>query len=170
MTDTARKNVLTLLAITGLAMTLTACGSGLIRGQPPLVGISSVQLGDGQIQAVVDIHNPNDVDMDVNRFEMSMVLDDNDLGLRSEAPGLSIHPNGTEVIRLELPANPAATEKLQRLENGQRNSVPYTINGRVLDGKGESEKFSQQGYLYPVPGRPGQFRGAGQHGQLQQDQ
>lgn len=147
--------------LAAMATLMMACSGGLTRGQPPLVGISAVQLDGQQLQARVDIHNPNDVEMEVSRFEMAMVLGDADLGLRSDSPGIKIHPNGTEEIGFNLPVDQAARDNLAQLESGQRSSVAYSISGRVVDSQGESEKFSQQGYFYPVPGRPGQFRGAG---------
>jgi hypothetical protein len=144
-----------------LYLTITACGGGLVRGQPPLVGISSLNAQQTEINTRVDIYNPNGVDMEVDTFEMSMTLGDSELGLHSEKPGLSIHPNGTEEISFSFPAEATAGQALSELERGEVNSVPYTINGRVLDSGGDSERFSQRGYLYPVPGRPGEFRGAG---------
>ncbi len=154
-------NRLVLTALAGIALALAACGGGLVRGQPPLVGISALQLGGGQIQSLVHLHNPNDIEMEVDRVEMSMTLGEADLGQRSNRPAIRIHPNGTEEIRFDFPADDLARRKLAQLESGERNSIPYTIDGRVFDSEGKAEKFSQRGYLYPVPGRPGQFRGAG---------
>lgn len=148
-----------LLALT--IASLTACGGGLIRGQPPLVGISALQLESQQIRTRIDIHNPNDVDMEIDTIEMSMKISDTDLGLHSTRLGLDIHPNGTEEIGFDFPSDSSARQLLAELEQGEVNSLPYALEGTVRDATGGSEKFSQQGYLYPVPGRPGRFRGAG---------
>ena len=138
-----------------------ACGGGVVRGQPPLVGISTVSTTGQGLQARVDIHNPNGVDMRVRRFNMAMTIGDARLGRHSDQPGINISPNGIEEIRFDFPPEEAALQTLSRLERGELNGVPYTIEGEVIDDEGETGKFRQQGYLYPVPGRPGQFRGAG---------
>ncbi|HKJ18484.1 MAG TPA: LEA type 2 family protein [Xanthomonadales bacterium] len=140
---------------------MTACGGGLVRGQPPLVGMSSLQSQQTEIQTRVDIYNPNGVDMMVQELEMSMTLGDTDLGSHNIQPGIKIYPNGTEEIGIEFPTMDAVRQTLADLESGDINSVPYTIRGRVFDTDGDSEQFSQDGYLYPLPGRPGEFRGAG---------
>lgn len=143
-----------------LSLALTACG-GLVRGQPPLVGVSSVVLDAQQVRARVDVHNPNSVEMPVDVMELSMTLGDADLGRHSARPGITIHPNGTEEVVFELPVSENARRQLNQLESGQLNSIAYTVSGQVRDSSGGSERYTQQGYLYPVPGRPGHFRGAG---------
>lgn len=144
-----------------LILALTGCGGGVVRGQPPLVGISTLNLDDQQIRARLDLHNPNGVEMQVDTIEMSMELGDAHLGRHSTRPGLEVHPNGTEEIGMDFPGDEGARNALQKLERGEVNSLPYSVSGVVRDGSGGAEEFSQKGYLYPVPGRPGSFRGAG---------
>lgn len=147
--------------IVSICILVVACGDGLVRGQPPLVDLSTLQSADSEIRTRVDIHNPNGVDMMVRDLEMSMTLGETNLGSHRIELGLTIHPNGTEEIGFTFPAADAAGQTLARLEEGDVNSVPYTIEGRVIDANGDSEQFSRDGYLYPLPGRPGEFRGAG---------
>ena len=139
---------------------LVACGAGLVRGEAPLVSVSALQLESQQLHVRLNLHNPNDVSMEVDRIELSMQIGEAELGRQDARPGLSIHPNGTEEVSFNLPASDAAGRNLTQLQNGAINSVQYTVKGQVFDKAGKSEKFSQQGYFYPVPGRPGQFRGA----------
>jgi len=148
------------IVLISLSLVLAGCG-GLVRGQPPLVGVSSLEVGGQAIRTRIDVHNPNGVDMHVDVIEMSMTLGDSDLGRHSARPGVSIHPNGTEDIDFDFPASEGARRQLAELESGRINSIAYSVTGQVRDSGGASEKFSQQGYLYPVPGRPGHFRGAG---------
>jgi hypothetical protein len=99
--------------------------------------------------------------MEVEIFEMSMTLGEADLGRHSANLGISIHPHGTEEIGFDFPSGPGARQTLAELERGDVNSVSYSVEGRVRTAQGDNEAFTQSGYLYPVPGRPGQFRGAG---------
>ena len=47
-------------------LTLSACSGGLVRGEPPLVGVSTLHVGQDALQTSVDIYNPNDVEMPVS--------------------------------------------------------------------------------------------------------
>lgn len=149
------------LLLAFVCLALTACGGGLVRGEPPLVGISSISTQPETIGARVDFYNPNSVDIRIETIELAMTLGDTELGTQQEQPGLSLHPNGTEEIIFDFPANEQAGEQLADLENRVINSVPYSVSGRVISSDGYNEQFSQDGYLYPIPGRPGEFRGAG---------
>lgn len=138
-----------------------ACSGGLVRGEPPLVSISTLALDGQAIHTRVNIYNPNSEDMPVDLIEMSMTVGEIDLGRHSRRLGISVHPNGTEEIGVDFPGNDAAGRRLAELERGDMASLAYLVEGKVSNAEGDSEKFNQAGYLYPVPGRPGQFRGAG---------
>jgi LEA14-like dessication related protein len=153
------KTVISLI-IVSLAVLIAACGSGLVRGQPPLVSVATLQLNGQQIHTRVNFHNPNDVEMDVSTIQMTMKIGEEDLGRQEARPALKIHPNGTDEVSFDFPGSGPASESLAGLEKGDVRSIQYSVEGRVFDSTGGSEKFSQQGYFYPVPGRPGQFRGA----------
>lgn len=139
---------------------LTACSGGLVRGEPPLVGLSTVELGD-QVRASVSLYNPNDENMNVARIVMSLSLGEQELDRQDLRIGLTVHRSGTEEIVVNFPVDDGARQTLARLEDGETNSVAYSIHGEISNAGGDSERFSQEGYLYPVPGRPGHFRGAG---------
>lgn len=154
--------IVTSIVLGGLCLAVTACsGGGLVRGEPPLVGISSLYLQQNALRTAVNIYNPNDVEMPVDVIEMSMTLGETDLGKHSTRLDITIHPKGTEEVSVDFPAGDSAPEALGNLERGDVNSVSYEVNGQIRDASGGSERFSQRGHFYPVPGRPGQFRGAG---------
>lgn len=147
--------------ILSICLMTTACSGGLIRGEPPMVGLATIKLEPRALNARVAIYNPNDVELPVESVEMAMTLGDTDLGTHMAQPDIIIHPNGTEEISFSFPEDETAGATLTELENKEINSAPYKITGRVIAADGDSEKFSQEGYLYPIPGRPGEFRGAG---------
>lgn len=147
--------------ILSYCLATAACSGGLVRGEPPLVGISTLELDGQAIHTRVNIYNPNSENMPVHMIEMSMILGEIDLGRHSRRLGISVHPNGTEEVGFDFPDNDAASRRLAELERGEVVSLAYLVEGKVSNAEGDSEKFNQAGYLYPVPGRPGQFRGAG---------
>ena len=154
-------NTKTSLFIASAYLLLSACGSSQVRGEPPLIGVSSITSQPDALSVKADFYNPNDVDIEVQTIELAMTIGETDLGTQQSQPGVSLHPNGTEEIVFEFPADETAGQDLADLENKVVNSVPYSVSGRVISIDGYNEVFTQEGYLYPIPGRPGEFRGAG---------
>jgi len=49
---------------------------------------------------------------------------------------------------------------LVSLKDGEVPSLPFRLEGRVHTEESGNLRFKHKGHLYPVPGRPGQFRSA----------
>jgi len=47
---------------------------------------------------------------------------------------------------------------LNSLQNGEVQSLPYTLKGSVSSIDDGSLHFEHEGHIYPLPGRPGHFR------------
>lgn len=146
------------LAFITLLVLCTACGSNQVRGQAPFASISSLALSGETVGATVNIRNINDVPMTVNRMTVTIRAADTVL-LRHQAPAtLSIDPNTTEDVLLEQTADGATIELLGELESGSRASLSFSLDGSIGTAEDGTLAFRHQGYLFRVPGRPGQFR------------
>ena len=143
-----------------LALSLVSCGGGGVRGEPPLVTISGFSSESTGLRARVDIHNPNDVDMEVASISMNMKIDVAELPQSSRSLDFVIHPHGTEQVEMTFQPDNATREALEDLQGGGRGFA-YSARGEVRTRQGDGESFEHDGYFYPVPGRPGEFRGAG---------
>lgn len=143
-----------------LSLALIACGGG-VRGQPPLVSVSSLWGGEEGLTASVNISNPNDVEMSLVRVAMTMTLDQVELAPANMAVDFDIHPHGTEEMNLLFQHDADAQSMLAELHSGARNGLPYSVKGEIRNRSGNAERFEHAGYFYPVPGKPGQYRGAG---------
>jgi hypothetical protein len=73
---------------------------------------------------------------------------------------LTIDANSTEDVHVENLPDEFTRTLLTSLGSGELQSLPFDISGRVLTRKHGYLEFEQTGYLYRVPGRPGQFRSA----------
>ena len=71
---------------------------------------------------------------------------------------LDIPAGGFERVELQLDATPGGTALLQALEEKTLNSLPYRLDGNVESPDEGVLEFSREGFIYTVPGRPGQFR------------
>lgn len=143
-----------------LALTVSSCGGGGVRGEPPLVTISGFSIENNGLRARVDIHNPNDVDLEVASISMTLKIDVAELPQSRQSLDFVIHPHGTEQVEVTFQPDNATREALENPQGGGRGFT-YSARGEVRDRQGGSESFEHDGYFYPVPGRPGEFRGAG---------
>jgi hypothetical protein len=73
---------------------------------------------------------------------------------------LTVDPNTTEEVSLDELPDINARQQLMELESGVVSSLPFSLEGRVHTARDGYLTFKNQGHLYPVPGRPGQFRSA----------
>ena len=141
----------------------TACGPSIIRGQPPFISIASLSLDGQQLSADFNIHNPNGEPMDIDGIEIEVQVEDATLTRYNSDFKLKIDANSTEEIFVEELPDEFTQQLLTSLEKGEVNSLPFRLEGKVnttLDG---TLQFRNKGHLYPVPGRPGQFRSATTH-------
>ena len=147
------------LAITSL---LTACGgTHLVKGESPLVSISSLTLDGDTLSTNFDIRNPNGVRMSIERVEVGISITDNSLDRANTPFDISIDPNSVEHIQVASKVGNATMDLFGQLEDGDILSLAYELDGVVHTLNEGIEHFSHEGHLYPVPGRPGYFRGAG---------
>ena len=138
----------------------TACGSQQIKGQSPFVGISSMSVQDNTLSTIFDIHNINDVELDIDAIDIKIRGHDIELVHYIKDVDLKVDPNTTEEATLEAIPDSGARHLLTQLDSGKVSSLPFSLEGRIHTQKDGYLSFKQEGHLYPVPGRPGQFRSA----------
>lgn len=143
-----------------IAPLLAACGSNVIQGRPPFVGIASMSLQGDRLTTDFRISNQNGVAMNVQAYEINVTVDDTALLRESRASTLEIDANSAEELRVERTVDQASRELLQALERQDRPSLPFSLDGRVRTAEDGYLRFEHKGHFYPVPGRPGQFRSA----------
>ena len=138
----------------------TSCGPQIIKGRPPFVSISAMNMSAGQLTTEYRIDNQNGVAMNIQAIEVLVTVDDAQLTRDNRDLGLLIDANSAEEYRVEEPAAEDARRLLASLERGEVNSLPFELSGQVLTQEDGHLRFEQKGHLYPVPGRPGNFRSA----------
>ena len=139
-------------------MMLAACGSNMVRGQPPFVQINALKLNGETVTLDLGVRNVNDVMLDIEHIGFALKLRESELASLDTPRQTSVTANGSEAIQFEVVANPAGRDLLVALQNGEINSLPYSLEGTIRAAEEKHLKFSGEGHLYPVPGRPGQFR------------
>ena len=147
-----------LLLIFTLALTAVACGPKLITGRAPFVSIASMALDGDSLETSYDIANQNGVKMNIDEFEVRVVLESRDLAHLLRREKLPIDANSSERVTDRSQPDELALNQLRSLENGETDSLPFSLEGRVHTLEDGYLRFEQKGHLYRVPGRPGQFR------------
>jgi hypothetical protein len=145
-----------ILALAGL----TACGPQQIKGRPPFIGISGMSLQGERLTADFRVSNQNDVPMTIQGYELAMSVDDTVLVRETRPFDLAIDANSAEELQVQREAGDAARDLLEALDRQERPSLPFELTGRVRTLEDGYLSFDHKGHLYPVPGRPGQFRSA----------
>jgi hypothetical protein len=137
-----------------------ACGPHKVKGKAPVVSISSMTLQDGTLAASFNIRNINDVPLDIEQIQITIRVQEAELTRHVESMALSIDPNTTEEIAVNKLPDEFARDVLASLENHDVENLPFFLEGEMLTQQDGKVLFRYEGYLYPVPGRPGQYRSA----------
>ena len=149
------------LALLALCLVLcTACGPHQVKGEAPFVSISSMSASQDNLSATFAVRNINDVPMTVDAVDITIRVRDNVLTRHNGALKITLDPNTTEEVAIDNLPDEFARPLLADLESGNVASLPFSLEGRVHTLEDGFLSFKHEGHLYPVPGRPGQFRSA----------
>jgi LEA14-like dessication related protein len=124
------------------------------------VSIASMTVEGDVFSATFNFRNINDVAMDIEQINITIRIQDVELTRHVDSLALSIDPNTTEdVVVNKLPAE-FTRELLAELESGRVSNLPFFLEGRMQTTQDGNVPFKYEGYLYPVPGKPGHYRSA----------
>lgn len=150
----------TLLLLSLTLVAGTACGPPVIKGRPPFVSISSMNLDGNMLSTGFDIANQNGVAMSVDQLEISVTVRGSELVRLDSQESLEVDANSTETVSTRFEPDDFTKTLLSSLENGQLESLSIDLEGRAHTLEDGYLRFEQKGFLYTVPGRPGHFRSA----------
>lgn len=137
-----------------------ACGPHQVKSEPPFVSIAALAISGQVLSARFDIRNINDVAMSIDSIDLTIRSRETDLANVMQPLDLTIDPNTTEELAIDNLSGESAGPLLAELESGSVASLPFFLEGRVHTLEDGHLPFRHEGYLYPVPGKPGQFRSA----------
>ncbi|NIP17246.1 MAG: hypothetical protein GWM87_03115 [Xanthomonadales bacterium] len=149
-------NVFTLAAAASLL--LSACGAHVVKGEPPFVRINGLEVDGNAASLDLGVRNVNGVPLEISAMEFVISARDHEIARFDGPRQASVIANGSETLRFELPLEAAGVEALQALQDGETSSLPYSLEGEIESLEKVTLEFEGKGYLYPVPGRRGQFR------------
>ncbi len=138
----------------------SACSSKIIRGLPPFISISELSLQGDRLSVNFNISNSNEEAMNIDSIEITVQVEEAELAHYNEDFNLMVGANSTEVIEVEQFPDTFVPDLLASLEDGEVLSLPFKLEGRVHTEEDGFLRFKHTGHLYPVPGKPGQFRSA----------
>jgi len=135
-----------------------ACSSPVVRGQAPIVRISELTQNSESLSLQLNIRNLNGEPLDIQTIKFRLSVDDDILADYEGSASTNISANGTEVRNIQAQETSSGRQLLDQLQNGDVNSLPYSLEGSVSTSGDGTLRFSYEGHIYPVPGRPGHFR------------
>jgi hypothetical protein len=104
------------------------------------------------------IRNVNELPIQVRRLRFRLALEGTELTRFDGARTASVIANGVDTLAFELSASDAGRDLLASLTSGEVANLAYTLEGEIGAAESEPLSFTGEGRIYPVPGRPGQFR------------
>ena len=143
-----------------IILTCTACGSNIIHGRPPFISISKLSLQGDHLSVDFNISNPNGEAMNIDLIEITVRVEGAELTRYNEDFKLTIGANSIEVIEVEQFPDAFVQDLLVSLMDFEVPNLPFRLEGRVHTEEDGFLQFKHKGHLYPVPGKPGQFRSA----------
>lgn len=123
-----------------------------------MVRMTEMSHQDNKITLQVSMRNLNGVDMDVQTIDFSLLANDDLLFSYRGPVNTNIVANGTETWSVEVEESENSKALLDKLQNGEVKSLPYSLEGSVLTRTDGNLSFEYEGHIYPLPGRPGHFR------------
>ncbi len=136
----------------------TACGPHQVKGKAAVVSIASMTVEGEQLSVAFNIRNINDVAMDILQIDITIRVRDVELTRHVGSLALSIDPNTTEEVVVKKMPDEFAHRLLAELERGDVGNLPFFLDGRLQTVQDGKMPFKYEGYLYPVPGKPGHYR------------
>jgi len=152
-----------LLFLLGIALSLVmtvSCTSQVITGRPPFVGVSLMELDSQELTVRFDVSNENGAAMNIETMNIRIMVRDSVLLEHSSEEKLPIDANSAESVTVESKPEDFTRTLLVSLSDGTLDSLSIVISGDVYTPDEGTLRFDEEGYLYRVPGRPGQFRAA----------
>src|SRR5699024_7036874 len=104
------------------------------------------------------LRNVNDAPLSLTAAWLTFELDGRPLVDGGNDLALLVSARGREVIRFDLPADPAGLERLEALGGGSVQRLPWTMQLQLsLDSSGKRATRAE-GWLHRVPGQKHRFR------------
>jgi hypothetical protein len=151
--------LLTMLAVTTLALAGSAGGGGERRINPPRASVQELAVqDDGQWKVSVRLQNFSSVPTQFEDVDAQLEVGGQPAGALKLQPALSVGPESADVAVVVIaPQSGAKSAVAAALAAGR--SVRYRVSGqiRTREPKG-SYKFEYDSALNPVPGLPGVLR------------
>lgn len=153
-------NIKTYIVLLITVCLLCACATGRreIRLEPPSLQVESLRIDNGTVYFRLLVHNRNDHVLYLSEVAVAMRIDGSELFDAAWQLDLDMGPSGRELVSLDAPAGPAATEILATLGQSSDAGVPFDVSAAFVIEDMRDAEISQQGFLHPVPGQPGVFR------------
>jgi len=152
-----RKFPMWVIAISAI-MVMTACGTKLMRGAAPIVRMIELSHTGDTISLQLSLRNLNGVELDIRAIDFKLSVEDSELFSYNGPAETNIAANGTETWTVEVEESQSSKELLDKLQAGDVMSLPYSLTGSITAIDESKLRFSHEGHIYPVPGRPGHFR------------
>ena len=137
-----------------------ACTPSLRALEPPVIGVSGLTLVDPQtVQLDLMITNLTPTRLEPERAEVSVEINDQAFIEWEQPVEWTVSPNARDVVSLSAQApSPKIRRWLSELSQGERERLAWNVQMRFILPDENAIETTANGFLYPRPGQPDQFR------------
>lgn len=149
-----------LASIMVATVVLSACSGNLreVLGEPPQLFLHGLARDSETVIVQLALRNVNDAPLSLAAARLTFELDGRPLVEGDNDLELAISARGREVIRFNLPADPAGLERLDALASGSVQRLPWAMKVKLSLDSGGDRRTRAEGWLHRVPGQENQFR------------
>jgi len=138
---------------------LAACGADGVRGESPFAQVTGWRLANQGLELDLRLRNVNDEALEMTTLNLSVRLGEGVPLFTIAGPRtLDIPPGGFETLHLTPATDADGLALLRALAAGETASLAYRLDGTVSTRESGDLPIEREGFIYPVPGRPGEFR------------
>lgn len=146
------------------AALMAGCTTGpmQIRLTPPRVELDSLRVERGDAELQLRLHNRNDHDVLIERLDIELI---DPAGHTVAAGGwplaLDIGPSNRDLLIRRTTLTEAGRDAFERLGDDARRTTELRMKVEIKVRGQRPQRSLETVHIHPVPGQPGQFRGAG---------
>lgn len=148
------------LILAALAVLAVACTPSLRSMEPPVVRLSGLSVLDPQTAEVrVMITNLSPIALDPQSAQVVVLINDEAFIDWEQTVDWAVSANARDVVRFTATApSPQVRQWLSQLSQGERENLPWSLEVAFVWPDEHMVEATAQGWLYPKPGQPGQYR------------
>ncbi len=142
-----------------LGIVIGCSGQREIRGIPPVIQLAQLQLEQEHVVLALRFRNGNDSALTGGKLQFQLTLGGQVFAIYNDTPDIDVIAHSAEELRVRVtPLRPESLDRLRAMAARGQGNLQWQMDGSLNLDQKIPPLFSNQGRLFPVPGRDDLFR------------